>query len=306
MKWAKSWAWQFLSELNMSRKGLCHRACLDFAGGSCCEKRSSWKCVLCRSVPAIITPWNLFRWKSSKSLKPTNFQQFQQSIKTENECWHVAQVMQRASRRNLIIVRAAIDFPSNGSDLCMANRSIGLCRRESIDGRVGETWRPLQCRIWMWNMFRKMLQQAGGQKEADKAERGEALWAAVSSRPFLSLAATWVATHPSIRNSSYLHPPSLQSVHQLLPTESLRRRRRELDPSEDLRGSEALNTRPTTLENHFLDPLATGAFLESTAGSTDDDDCLLNGFLSTVCALTNLCSIATGQHSLRWQSVGCD
>ena len=122
----------------------------------------------------------------------------------------------------------------------------------------------------------------------------------VSSRPFLSLP----ATHPSIRNSSYLHPPTLQSVHQLLPTESLRRRRRELDPSQDLRGSEALNTRPITLENHFLDPLTTGAFF--LEGINDDEDCLLNGFLSTVCALTSLCSIAMGQHSLRWRSVVCD
>ena len=124
------------------------------------------------------------------------------------------------------------------------------------------------------------------------------------SRPFLSLP----ATHPSIRNSSYLHPPTLQSVHQMLPTESLRRRRRELDPFEDLRGSEALNTRPITLENHFLDGVLTigGAFLEARADSNDDDDCLLNGFLSTVCVLTSLCSIATGQHSLRWRSVGCD
>ena len=147
-----------------------------------------------------------------------------------------------------------------------------------------------------------------GQKKADKAERSRRSSlvgsSPVSSRPFLSLP----ATHPSIRNSSYLHPPTLQSVHQLLPTESLRRRRRELDPSEDLRGSEALNTRPITLENHFLDGLLTigGAFLEARAGSNDDDDCLLNGFLSTVCALTSLCSIATGQHSLRWRSVGCD
>ena len=66
-------------------------------------------------------------------------------MKTENECWHVAQGMQRgggAGRRNLIIVRAAIDFASNGSDLCMANRSIGLCRGESIDGVGGDLKAP--------------------------------------------------------------------------------------------------------------------------------------------------------------------
>ena len=129
----------------------------------------------------------------------------------------------------------------------------------------------------------------------------EALWAAVSRRAFL-VVGCW---HPSICNSSYLHHHPLhgQSVHQLA-TESLRRR----EPSKD---SEALNTLPITRANHFLDPLTTGAFLEST-----DDDvacCRLNGFLSTVCALTSLCSIACDKwaalpptRGVPGQSVGCD
>ena len=229
------------------------------------------------------------------------------------ECWHVAQGMQGVwwSRPPKSNHRPVIDFPSNGSDLCMANRSIEcrLCRRESIDGR--RTWRPLPCGICCVeyaseNGQKNLQRQARRRQRWQSIERGEALWAAVSWRPFLSLA----ATHPSIRNSSYLHPPNtlLQSLHQLLLPDSLRRRRRELEPSKDLWGSEALNTRPITLENHFLDPLTTGAFFleRRTAGTDDDEDCLLNGFLSTVCALTSLCSIATGQHSLRWRSVGCD
>ena len=122
-----------------------------------------------------------------------------------------------SGRRNLIIW-SVIDFASNRLDLCMANRSIVVPSNRWHTKRKMDFNAPAVRNMPVEHVSRKQERKKSKTEArgADKTERG-ALWAAVSEKAFLVVGSGCsIVEEPSIRNSSYLHPPAPQSVHQLL------------------------------------------------------------------------------------------
>ena len=94
----------------------------------------------------------------------------------------------------------------------MANRSIRLCRRESIDGtsRREDLKAPAVLDLPTWNLLWKMQRKATGQKKADKAERERgALWAAAVS---LSCRCLPLPARQSIHPQFVLPAPTSPSI----------------------------------------------------------------------------------------------
>ena len=113
-----------------------------------------------------------------------------------------------SGRRNLIIW-SVIDFASNRLDLCMENRSIVVPFNRWHTKRKMDFNAPAVRNMPVEHVSRKQERKKSKTeaRAADKTERG-ALWAAVSEKAFLVVGSGCsIVEEPSIRNSSYLHPP---------------------------------------------------------------------------------------------------
>ena len=97
------------------------------------------------------------------------------------------------------------------SDLCMANRSIRLCRKESIDGTSGGDLKaPAVSDLPTWNMLWKMLRKKRQDRRrlTKQKEVGEALWWA-DQQLARGLSCRWLPPiHPSAIRLTCTHQPS--------------------------------------------------------------------------------------------------